>query len=191
MDANPSDKAMTMGAHQDGASAAARWVVGQAMTRVDRDIHFPPVRRCSRPLHLRRAGIRSTHAGEFIFKRATLAFLIMSPAPFYGCQDLVPRDTQSLFVPRLQHSEVIGILAGLGTTFAVAPDLVAMLRRRSAAGMNPRMASIMGVSQILWVYYGLLIDSRPVIAWNVIAILMNFISVGAYGYFARKDKARG
>jgi hypothetical protein len=29
-----------------------------------------------------------------------------------------------------------------------------MLRRRSAAGMNPRMAAIMGVFQILWVYYG-------------------------------------
>ena len=36
-----------------------------------------------------------------------------------------------------------------------------MLRRRSIAGMNPRMAAIMGVFQILWVYYGLLILSRP------------------------------
>ena len=41
-----------------------------------------------------------------------------------------------------------------------------MFKRRSSAGMNPRMAEIMGVFQILWVYYGLLIASRPVIAWN-------------------------
>ena len=106
-----------------------------------------------------------------------------------GCQDMVPHDTQSLLLPRFQKSEVFGFIAGLGTTFAAVPDLLAMLRRRSAAGMNPRMAAIMGVFQVLWVYYGLLILSRPVIAWNVIAILINSLSVGAYFYFAKKAKA--
>jgi MtN3 and saliva related transmembrane protein len=53
--------------------------------------------------------------------------------------------------------------------------------------MNPRMATILGVSQILWVYYGLLIASRPVIAWNVVAVLINFLSVGAYIYFVGKE----
>jgi len=48
----------------------------------------------------------------------------------------------------------------------------------------------MGTFQILWVYYGLLIASRPVIIWNVIAVLVNFISVGAYFYFAHKEKNR-
>jgi len=32
--------------------------------------------------------------------------------------------------------------------------------------MNPTMAGITGVFQIAWIYYGLLIASRPVIAWN-------------------------
>ena len=68
------------------------------------------------------------------------------------------------------------------------PDLIAMLRRRSSAGMNPRMAAIMGAFQILWVYYGLLIASRPVVLWNVIAVLVNSLSVGAYLYFVRKEK---
>ena len=72
----------------------------------------------------------------------------------------VPHDTRSLLIPRFQRSEISGFVAGIGTTFAAVPDLVAMLRRRSSAGMNPRMAAIMGVLQILWVYYGLLIASR-------------------------------
>ena len=46
----------------------------------------------------------------------------------------------------------------------------------------------MGVFQILWVYYGLLIASRPVVAWNLIAVLTNSISVGAYVYFVRKER---
>ena len=83
-----------------------------------------------------------------------------------------------------QRSEVLGLVAGFGTTFAALPDLIAMLRRRSSAGM----AAIMGVFQILWVYYGLLIGSRPVVIWNVIAVLVNFISVAAYFYFVRREK---
>jgi MtN3 and saliva related transmembrane protein len=122
------------------------------------------------------------------FHTAALAVLILSLTALYGCQDFVPRDTQSLLVPRFQRSEIVGFVAGLGTTFAVLPDLLAMLKRRSTAGMNPRMAAILGVFQILWIYYGLLIASRPVIAWNVIAVLINFLSVGAYCYFARRER---
>ena len=106
-----------------------------------------------------------------------------------GCQNLVPRDTQSLLIPRFHRSEIFGFIAGLGTTFAALPDLLAMLRRRSAVGINPRMAGITGVFQILWVYYGLLILSRPVIAWNLVAILINSLSVAAYVHFVHKEKA--
>jgi uncharacterized protein with PQ loop repeat len=108
---------------------------------------------------------------------------------FWGCADLVPRDVPSLLSPTIHRSEIVGLLAGFGTTFAAFPDLLAMLKRRSTSGMNPRMATIMGVFQILWVYYGLLIASRPVIVWNVIAVLVNFFNVGAYRYFARRERA--
>src|SRR5580698_10031186 len=99
-------------------------------------------------------------------KNLTLAILFPSLIILCGCDDLVPHDTQSLLDPHLRRSEVVGILAGFGTTFAAMPDLIAMLKRRSSAGMNPRMATIMAVFQILWVYYGLLIASRPVVLWN-------------------------
>jgi len=122
--------------------------------------------------------------------RLTLAVLFLSVILFYGCQDLVPQDTQSLLIPKFRRSEIFGFVAGFGTTFAAFPDLLAMLRRRSSTGMNPRMATIMGVFQILWIYYGLLIGSRPVIAWNIVAVLVNSLSVSAYAYFVRKEKAR-
>lgn len=122
------------------------------------------------------------------FNRLTLAVLFLGLV-LYGCQDLVPQDTQSLLIPKFRRSEIFGFVAGFGTTFAAFPDLVAMLRRRSSTGMNPRMAMIMLVFQILWVYYGLLIGSRPVIAWNIIAVLVNSLSVSAYAYFVRKEKA--
>ena len=123
------------------------------------------------------------------FRSGTLAVLFLSLIALCGCEDLVPRDTSSLLIPKLQRSEIFGFLAGLGTTFAAVPDLIAMFRRRSSAGMNTRMAAILGVFQILWIYYGLLIASRPVIAWNLIAVLINFLSVWACRHFARKEKA--
>jgi MtN3 and saliva related transmembrane protein len=54
--------------------------------------------------------------------------------------------------------------------------------------MNPRMAGIMCMFQFAWVYYGLLIASRPVIVWNMIAIVIKALSVGAYPYFVRRER---
>jgi uncharacterized protein with PQ loop repeat len=124
------------------------------------------------------------------FNRVTLALLVLGLITLNACEDLVPHDVPSLLDSKLQRSEVIGFLAGFGTTFAALPDLIAMLKRRSSKGMNPRMAAIMGVFQILWVYYGLLIASRPVIVWNVVAVFINFLSVGAYRYFVHKEKSQ-
>src|ERR1700757_892530 len=115
------------------------------------------------------------------------AVLLIVLIALSGCKELV-QDTQSLLFTQFKRSEVFGLLAGFGTTFAAMPDLIAMLRRRSSAGMNPRMAAIMGIFQVLWIYYGLLIASRPVILWNVIAVWVNSFSVGAYFYFARNER---
>ena len=120
-------------------------------------------------------------------KKLQLLCFFFSVIVLTGCEDLT-QDAQSLIHSSLRRSDVVGFVAGLGTTFAALPDLIAMLKRRSSQGMNPRMAAIMGAFQIIWVYYGLLIVSRPVVLWNVIAVATNFISVSAYFYFARRER---
>ncbi|MGZ9275300.1 MAG: SemiSWEET family sugar transporter [Nitrospira sp.] len=120
-------------------------------------------------------------------KRVQMLGFFISAMILSGCAELALPDASSLLFPSFKRSEVVGFVAGFGTTFAALPDLIAMLKRRSSKGMNPRMAAIMGAFQILWVYYGLLIVSRPVILWNIIAVATNFISVGAYFYFARRE----
>jgi len=120
--------------------------------------------------------------------RGQACIFVLSLLPLVGCRDLTPHHLESLIKPNTELSEIVGFLAGLGTTFAAFPDLIAMLKRRSSLGMNPRMGTIMGAFQILWIYYGLLIASRPVVIWNVIAVCINFLTVGAYAYFVRKEK---
>ncbi len=123
------------------------------------------------------------------FNRTVFWGILCGTISLCACKDFVPSDPQSILFSEFKRSEIVGIVAGFGTTFAALPDLIAMFRRRSSAGMNPRMAAIMCVFQVLWVYYGLLIISRPVIIWNVIAVMVNFFSVGAYFYFLHKEKA--
>jgi len=54
--------------------------------------------------------------------------------------------------------------------------------------MNPRMAAITGTFQIVWIFYGLLIVSRPVVVWNMIGMLINLLSVSAFLHFARHER---
>jgi MtN3 and saliva related transmembrane protein len=115
----------------------------------------------------------------------TRGLLLLSAIVLGGCAGLGIHDAASLLVPSFKRSEIIGLVAGFGTTFAAVPDLIKMFKRRSSKGMNPTMAAIMGVFQIVWVYYGLLILSRPVVLWNMIGVVINFLTVGAYFRFAR------
>jgi MtN3 and saliva related transmembrane protein len=119
-------------------------------------------------------------------RRLLLPFLCM--ILLSGCEGLLVTDTQSLLAPTFTRSEVLGLIAGFGTTFAALPDLISMLRRRSSTGMNPKMAAIMGAFQILWIWYGLLIGSRPVVLWNAIAVVTNSFVVGAYRHYARRER---
>jgi MtN3 and saliva related transmembrane protein len=123
------------------------------------------------------------------FNKVMGVALLLSVIPLAGCQHLAI-DGDRILKSHIDVPEIVGIIAGFGTTFAAFPDLLAMMRRRSSEGMNPRMGAIMGAFQILWVYYGLLIASRPVIIWNVIAVFINFLTVGAYAYFLRKEKKK-
>jgi uncharacterized protein with PQ loop repeat len=123
------------------------------------------------------------------YKRAATCIVVAVGATFLsGCESLGIQDTASLLAPTFQRSEIIGILAGFGTTFAAMPDLIKMFKRRSSQGMNPTMAAIMGIFQILWIYYGLLIASRPVIIWNTLAVVINSLSVAAFVTFARRER---
>ena len=116
--------------------------------------------------------------------------VLLSVFMLCGCEGLAIQDTSSLLIPRFQRSEIWGFVAGLGTTFAALPDLIKMFKRRSSKGINPTMAGIMCVFQVVWIYYGLLIASRPVIVWNLIAVIINSMTVMAYFRFSKHENRK-
>jgi MtN3 and saliva related transmembrane protein len=93
-----------------------------------------------------------------------------------------------VITPHLQRSEIVGLIAGFGTTFAALPDMIRMLKHRSSKGMNPTMAAILGVFQVVWIYYGVLIDSWPLVMWNVVAVVVNALTVTTYVHFVHREK---
>jgi len=134
------------------------------------------------------------------FQRLVPGLFLVAVMILAGCQEPALPGTpgvstfrpqlKEMFTLRFSLQEILGFVAGFGTTFAAVPDMLAMFKRRSTAGMNPRMAAIMGCFQVVWVYYGLLIASRPVVLWNVIAVATNLFTVGAYWYFVRHERER-
>ena len=53
------------------------------------------------------------------FNSVTLGVLVLSVITLSGCAALAVRDTASLLVPRFQRSEILGFVAGFGTTLSV------------------------------------------------------------------------
>jgi uncharacterized protein with PQ loop repeat len=131
--------------------------------------------------------IADTWAWRNVLNRAMFLTLMFGAVLTEACEGLGVSDPASLLVPSFHRSEIVGILAGFGTTFAGLPDLVTMLKQRSHKSINPRMAAIMAVFQVLWVYYGLLIVSRPVVVWNVLGVAINSVIVWSYFRLRRAD----
>lgn len=110
-----------------------------------------PETELSKTVQSKRPRLTTIEANMVFPKRLQIFCYLFSAFILAGCGELALQDTQILLLPTFRRSQIIGFVAGLGTTFAALPDLIGMLKRRSSKGMNPRMAAIMGAFQILWV----------------------------------------
>ena len=72
------------------------------------------------------------------FRQVVFAALLLSRILLTACQHLVI-DADRIVRSDTDLPEIVGIIAGFGTTLAAFPDLLAMLKRRSslaARGVN-------------------------------------------------------
>lgn len=77
-----------------------------------------------------------------------------------------------MFISHMMGTEAVGFIAGLMTTAANIPQVVATYRRRSGAGLSFRMLLALSLGLALWVCYGLLRHSLPLILFNLIALVL-------------------
>lgn len=72
----------------------------------------------------------------------------------------------------LAGNDVIGLFAGLLTTIAFVPQVVRIVRTRSAYDISWGMFSILAIGSALWLWYGIQLRSLPLIVTNVITLTL-------------------
>jgi MtN3 and saliva related transmembrane protein len=90
--------------------------------------------------------------------------------------------------------DVIGYLAGALTTIAFVPQVLHILRKRSAQDISLGMFSLFGIGVALWLWYGIRLASVPLIVANGITlslVLTILILKLHYGSRARSSPTRG
>ena len=67
---------------------------------------------------------------------------------------------------------IIGLIAGLLTTIAFVPQLTKTWKSKSAKDVSLAMLVTFTTGVLLWLIYGLLIQAAPIIAANVVTLLL-------------------
>ena len=73
----------------------------------------------------------------------------------------------------LPNVQALGFAAAFCTTAAFVPQLVRVLRLRSARDVSFPTFLMFSIGVLLWLIYGLYIGSRPVIASNAITLILS------------------
>jgi MtN3 and saliva related transmembrane protein len=68
--------------------------------------------------------------------------------------------------------EALGLFAGVVSTFASAPQLIKIIRTKSAADVSLMMFVLALVGTILWGTYGFLKGAPSIVFWNAVAFLI-------------------
>jgi MtN3 and saliva related transmembrane protein len=71
--------------------------------------------------------------------------------------------------------DLIGLLAGALTTIAFVPQLLKLYVTKSGKDVSARMFLIFSTGVILWLIYGILIRSAPIIIANSLTLLMSLV----------------
>ncbi len=67
--------------------------------------------------------------------------------------------------------EILGFAAGVFTTFSLVPQIYRVYRLKSAREISLAFTLSMAFGNLLWLTYGILSGSLPIILWNIISFL--------------------
>jgi MtN3 and saliva related transmembrane protein len=68
--------------------------------------------------------------------------------------------------------DFIGYSAAVCTTLSFLPQLIRVLKLRSARDISLGMFLIFSVGTVLWMVYGLFLHSKPVVVANAVTLLL-------------------
>ena len=72
----------------------------------------------------------------------------------------------------------IGLAAGLLTTTAFIPQVWKIYRTKSGKDISARMFSLFSAGIVLWLVYGVLLQSMPLILSNAVTLVLSLTIIG-------------
>lgn len=71
--------------------------------------------------------------------------------------------------------EVLGYIAGSLTTLAFVPQVIQIYKSKSAKDVSLAMFLLFTIGVIMWLTYGLMTKSLPVVAANSVTLLLSIV----------------
>ena len=87
-------------------------------------------------------------------------------------------------------ADTIGLVAGVLTTIAFVPQVVRIVRTRSAYDISWVMFGILALGSALWLWYGIALRSRPLILTNVVTLSLQLAIFYLKWRYGRGDRLR-
>jgi MtN3 and saliva related transmembrane protein len=88
-----------------------------------------------------------------------------------GCEVTVSLSLSFIFANTVNQAELLGYVAAACTTFSFVPQLI-KISKQGGEDLSYGMLGIYLIGQILWLLYGVVLHSRPVIFANVFSIML-------------------
>lgn len=77
----------------------------------------------------------------------------------------------------LSRIEILGLAAGLCTSFSLLPQLIKIIRTKKSDDLSLFYLAILLAGLSLWIWYGVLRSDIPIVVTNAIALIMNIIII--------------
>ncbi len=74
--------------------------------------------------------------------------------------------------------DILGMIAGTLTTIAFVPQVVKTWRSKSTHDISYGMFILFSVGLLLWLIYGMMIDSLPIILSNIVTLILALVILG-------------
>lgn len=84
----------------------------------------------------------------------------------------------------MSSSEILGLVGGFFTTFAVVPQIMRVYKLKSAREISILYNTMMLLGILIWLAYGIILDLVPIVIWNIIGavlVLLLLLSKLKYG----------
>jgi MtN3 and saliva related transmembrane protein len=73
----------------------------------------------------------------------------------------------------LSSSDILGLVAGVFTTFAVIPQIMRVYKLKSAHEISLIFTATLLTGVLIWLVYGIVLGLAPLIIWNSIGAVLN------------------